>query len=281
MELNTAQKQVANHKDGPLLVVAGAGTGKTRVIVERINNLLSQGIEARRILAVTFTEKSAAEMLDRVLEAQSSFEVELPVLTFNAFGESLLREFNTDIGLSRNFILLGESAKIVFLRQHLEDLELDYYSPFSNPDGLLPDIADHFSQLKQHVITAQIYDEFVTKMPTSDEAQLLEKKKHQELSTAYKQYLRLCKEYNLIDYDDQIFRAIELLESRPNVRETLRERYHTIMIDEFQDTNPMQSRLIDLLVNETQNLMVVGDDDQSIYGFRGATLANILEFKTR
>jgi len=279
--LNEAQKTVVAHRDGPLLVVAGAGTGKTRVIVERITNLLSQGIEAKQILAVTFTEKSAAEMLDRVLEAQSNFAVELPVLTFNAFGESLLREFNTDIGLSRNFILLGESAKIVFLRQHLEELELDYYSPFSNPDGLLPDIADHFSKLKQHVITPEVYENFVSKMPRGDEAEQLEQQKHTELSRAYRHYLALSKQYNVIDYDDQIYRAIELLESRPNVRTILRKRYYTIMIDEFQDTNPMQSRLIDLLVNETQNLMVVGDDDQSIYGFRGATLANILEFKTR
>ncbi len=279
--MNTAQKEVVGHGEGPLLVVAGAGTGKTRVIVERINRLLDAGTPAKAILAVTFTEKAAAEMLERVLEARTSFEAELPIMTFNAYGESILREFNTDAGLSRNFKVLGENAKLVFLKQRLEDLQLDYFSPVSNPEGMLPDLADYFSKLKQYVITPEKYADFVKSMPASDEAENADKTKHQELARAYKNYIRLSKQENVIDYDDQIYRVIELLETRPNVKKALQIRYQFVMVDEFQDTNPMQSRMIDLLVNDQQNLMVVGDDDQSIYGFRGATLANILDFKER
>lgn len=281
IKLNDGQKEAVEHKGGPLLVVAGAGTGKTRVIVEKINRLLADGVKPEQILALTFTEKAAAEMLDRVLESRGQFMLEMPIMTFNSYGGSILREFNVDIGLSHNHLLLGENAKIVFLRQHLEQLELDYFSPLSNPEGLLPDVASFFSKLKQHVITPAAYKKFVDQMPAGDEGEKLEKTKHQELARAYQNYLRLCQENNVIDFDDQIYRVIELLEARPNIRKNLRDRYRTTLVDEFQDTNPMQSRLIDLLVNEDQNIIVVGDDDQSIYGFRGATLANILEFKKR
>lgn len=280
-ELNDAQQKVIDHKKGPLLVVAGAGTGKTRVIVEKINALLAEGTKPEQILALTFTEKAAAEMLDRVLESRGQFMLEMPIMTFNSYGGSILREFNVDIGLSRNHLLLGENAQIVFLRQHLEELELDYFSPLSNPEGLLPDVAKFFSHLKQHVITPEKYEAFVSQMPANDEAEQLEKQKHTELARAYTHYLRLCKENNVIDFDDQIYRVIELLETRPNIRQILQERYRWLLVDEFQDTNPMQSHMIDLLVGGQQNIMVVGDDDQSIYGFRGATLANILDFKKR
>lgn len=279
--LNREQEKVVNHRDGPLLVVAGAGTGKTRVIVEHINKLLNDGIEPERILALTFTEKAAAEMLDRVLEGRGMYELELPILTFNSFGESLLRRFSSDIGLGRRFLLLGENAQIVFLRERIDDLDLDYFAPVSRPDALLDDIAKFFSKLKQNVITPKSYHDFVRKMPENDDAEKLEKTKHSELAHAYEKYLLLCREANVIDYDDQIYLVIDLLTKRPNVRKELSENYHTIMIDEFQDTNPMQSRLVDMLVDKQKSLIVVGDDDQSIYGFRGATLSNILEFKNR
>jgi len=281
MELNKAQAAAAGQTKGQLQVVAGAGTGKTRVIVQRISNLLDQGAPPQSILAVTFTEKAAAEMLERVLQSRPDLHAEMPILTFNAFGERLLREFNTEIGLSRNFLLVGDSAKIVFLEQHLDDLELDFYAPATRPKGLLPDIASYFSKLKQHVVTPDVYKKYADRLPTDDKSAKLDKAKHQELARAYANYIRLCKEYNVIDYDDQIYRAIELLRARPNIQTLLQDRYWAVMIDEFQDTNPMQSELIDLLSGRGNSLMVVGDDDQSIYGFRGATLANILDFKKR
>ncbi len=280
--LNSGQQQVVDHQSGPLLVVAGAGTGKTRVIVEKINKLLDEGVPPSAILAVTFTEKAAAEMLDRILMARSGFHADLAVMTFNGFGESLLREFGTDIGIPHNFRLIGPQAQIIFFRERIDEFGLDYFLPLAaSPDGIIEDILSLFSQLKQHIITPETYQSYADSLPQNDEAQSLEKKKHQELSGAYATYMRLTRTENVIDYDDQIYLPIQLLETRPNVRKTLQQRFHTLFIDEFQDTNPMQSRLIDLLVNGRQNLIVVGDDDQSIYGFRGATLQNILSFKER
>jgi DNA helicase-2/ATP-dependent DNA helicase PcrA len=282
MELNENQQQVVDHKSGPLLVVAGAGTGKTRVIVEKIGKLLDEGIEPKSILAVTFTEKAASEMLDRILEARSGLLLDLPVMTFNGYGHSVLREFGINIGLSSSARLLGPQAQIVFFREKIEEFNLDYFLPLaSSPDGIIEDILRLISRLKQNLVTPDSYIKFADNLPEDDEAQTLDKKKHTELAKAFDTYIKLCRRDNVIDYDDQIYLTIKLLESRPNVQKQLQDRYHTIFIDEFQDTNPMQSRLIDLIARTDGELVVVGDDDQSIYGFRGATIQNILGFKNR
>lgn len=279
--LNKEQKRATETFIGPVLVIAGAGTGKTTVIVERINRLMSKGTSPDRILALTFTEKAAAEMLDRINESVAGYQLELPVMTFNAYGESLLRRYAADIGLNRNFITLGESAQIVFLRERIDELGLDYFAPIGRPDGLLSDIANYFSLLKQNVITPEAYLQYVQGMPSSDEGEQLNKRKHKELASAYDAYLRLSREANVIDYDDQIYLIIELFTKRTNVLQEVQASYDYVMVDEFQDTNAMQSVFIDLVAAGQKNLFVVGDDDQSIYGWRGATLTNILDFTQR
>lgn len=282
MALNDGQLKVLRHESGPLLVVAGAGTGKTHTITQKINQLLASGVEPGRILAVTFTEKAASEMLERILETHKELLPELPVLTYNGLGDAILREFGIDIGLPRSFRLLTPQALIVFIRERIDDFKLDYFLPLtSQPDGFIEDMLKFFSQLKQHVVTPETYTTFAAKLPAGNPAEKLEKQKHMELALAYDTYIRLCRQENVIDYDDQIYLSIELLTKRPNVQKILRDRYHSVFVDEFQDTNPMQSQLIDLLVPVSRNLIVVGDDDQAIYGFRGASISNILHFKDR
>ncbi|HWB39556.1 MAG TPA: ATP-dependent DNA helicase, partial [Candidatus Saccharimonadales bacterium] len=151
----------------------------------------------------------------------------------------------------------------------------------SNPDGQLENLAEFVSLLKQQLVTPGKYAAYADQLPQETAAEKLDKQKHKELAGFFKTYLNLCRREQLIDYDDQIYLAIELLESRPNILKTMQDRYHYLLVDEFQDTNPMQSKLVDLLAGKSQNIMVVGDDDQSIYGWRGATLANILDFKAR
>lgn len=279
--LNSSQQKAVAIDLGPALIIAGAGTGKTRVIVERITRLVHEGVKPKNILALTFTEKAAIEMLDRTLELLGTYQLEMPIMTFNAFGESLLRQYAADIGLGRNFTLMGDSSQIVFLRERIDQLQLDYFSPVSNPDGMLGDIASYFSRLKQNVITPDEYKKFVQSMPKTDEADQSEHAKHDELARAYGLYMTLCREAGVIDYDDQLYLVIELLRRRPNVQQEVQKNYTYIMVDEFQDTNVMQSVLIDMLAEKNQNVFVVGDDDQSIYGWRGATLENILDFKKR
>ena len=280
-ELNEAQKLAVDHDDGPAIVVAGAGTGKTRVIVERIARLIKSGVKPNSIVALTFTEKAAQEMLDRTNELRGSYSTDLNISTFNAFGQELLREFSVDIGLGTSLRLVGDIGKVVLLRDHLDELGLDYFSPVSSPDGQLAQIAEYFSKLKQQLVKPSEYTDYANSLPETDEGDKLEKLKHQELATAFGKYIEIARSKSIVDYDDQIYLVVELLESRPNILKKLQERYQYLLVDEFQDTNPMQSRLIDLLAGKHKNVMVVGDDDQSIYGWRGATLANILEFTKR
>lgn len=280
MQLNDAQQTAVDVTYGPALVVAGAGTGKTRVIVERIIRLIRSGVKPEHILALTFTEKAAGEMLDRVSEASLGAALETTIATYNGFGNDLLERYGSEWGLG-SLRLLGDTGQLVFLREHFDELELDYFAPISSPDGQLKNLADYVSLLKQQLVSPEAYEHYAAALPVTDEADALEKKKQQELATFYKTYLELCRTNQVIDYDDQIYLTIQLLHARPNILRQLQAQYQYLLVDEFQDTNPMQSALIDLLADKEQNLMVVGDDDQSIYGWRGATLANILDFKKR
>jgi DNA helicase-2/ATP-dependent DNA helicase PcrA len=278
--LNSAQQEAVEATEGPILVVAGAGTGKTRVIVERIQRLIVRGIEQEAILALTFTEKAAVEMIDRINASKNGLTLDTTIATFNRCGNDLLKTYGSEWGLGR-LRLLGDTGQLVFLREHFDEFELDYFAPVSNPDGQLELLARYVSDLKQQLITPDRYAAYLSKLPVSDEAERLDKQKHQELAYFFTTYLTLCRREQVIDYDDQLYLTIDLLKNRPNILKQLRERYRFILVDEFQDTNPMQSEFVDLLAGKTKNIMVVGDDDQSIYGWRGATLANILDFKQR
>jgi DNA helicase II / ATP-dependent DNA helicase PcrA len=276
--LNPEQQKAVDTTDGPLLVVAGAGTGKTVVIVERIIELIRRGVTPENILALTFTEKAAGEMLERVNIARGNVTLDTTIATFNGFGHEILQSYGSEWGLG-TMRLLGETGQLVFLREHFDELGLEYFAPVSNPEGQLQLLASYVSLLKQQVITPDTYHKFVKTLPANDEVEKLEKQKHAELAAFFETYLQLCRQHHVVDYDDQIYLTIQLLRARPNILRQLQERYTHILVDEFQDTNPMQSELINLLAGSTQNVMVVGDDDQSIYGWRGATLANILNFK--
>lgn len=285
LELNSAQRDVVEAVNGPILVVAGAGTGKTRAIVERIAKLIDSGVPGESILALTFTEKAAGEMLDRVGQAQHGLMLDTTIATFNGFGNDLLQAYGSEYGLG-TLRLLGDTGQLVFLQEHLDEFELDYFAPVSNPTGQLQNLASYVSLLKQQLIQPETLAKYAQNLPVNDDAEKLEKQKQQELARFYGSYLKLCRAEQVIDYDDQLFLTIELLTARPNILRSLQDRYQYIMVDEFQDTNPLQSKLVDMVAGaddpkSKQSVMVVGDDDQSIYGWRGATLANILQFKKR
>ncbi|HWT55950.1 MAG TPA: ATP-dependent DNA helicase [Candidatus Microsaccharimonas sp.] len=280
LKLNPAQQQAVRHTTGPMLVVAGAGTGKTRVIVERIKQLIDSGVPADSILALTFTEKAAGEMLERLNSAEQGMMLDVTAATFNGFGNNVLQAYGSEWGLG-SLRLLGETGQLVFMREHLDEFGLEYFAPISTPDGQLDALRKYVSLLKQQLVLPDGYADYAKTLPETDDAAALEKLKQQELARFYDTYLQLCRKQQVIDYDDQLYLTIQMLRSRPNILRQLQVRYQYILVDEFQDTNPMQSALIDLLAGAHQNIMVVGDDDQSIYGWRGATLANILDFKQR
>jgi len=259
--LNPQQYEAVHHTEGPLLVLAGAGSGKTQVITSRIVHLLkNKRIPAEEILAVTFTNKAAKEMQHRVTAAAGKSAQGMVISTFHSLGVRILRRDIRRLGYKPTFSIYTESDQSGVLRQAMRDLNFDPKQ--YNPDS----IRWRISLAKNGLIGPDRY-------PTNDRDLL-------DIATAavYPRYQRLLKAFNAIDFDDIIMLAVEMLETLPEVRDYWQQRFRYLMVDEYQDTNACQFRLIALLAERHNNLCVVGDDDQSIYGWRGADVQNILSF---
>ena len=283
--LNTEQIEAVSHKDGPLLIIAGAGTGKTLVITRRIANIISnKWAKPSEILALTFTDKAAAEMEERVDKLVPYGFVDTQISTFHSFGDKLLRDYSIDLGLPANFKILSTAEQAIFIRENLYSFELDYYKPVSNPLSHIEELIKHFSRLKDELISPDEYLEFATKNcklvhdKTQEEQQ--EASQQLELAVAYKRYQELMLQEGNLDYGDQIFLACKLLSENPRVLKKIQDQFKYILVDEFQDTNFAQYSLVKLITKKSNNVCVVGDDDQSIYRFRGASISNILSFKS-
>jgi DNA helicase-2/ATP-dependent DNA helicase PcrA len=280
--LNAAQRRAVLHGEGPLLIIAGAGTGKTKVITHRIAHLvISKKARPEQILAVTFTEKAANEMearVDVLIPYTYSF---IEIGTFNSFGERILRDHALDAGLPPDFRLIDDVEQAVFFRENLFRFPLDYYRPLSYPTRHIQEILEAVRRLKQEDIRPDEYLEYARRLAASAAggAEAETARQHLELARVYAEYEKLLREKGLIDFEDQVTLVVELFRSRPAVLEEVRRRFRYILVDEFQDTNYVQFELLKMLAAEHRNLTVVGDDDQSIFRFRGASLSNILNFK--
>ncbi len=303
---NPEQLAAITHREGPLMIVAGAGTGKTSVITQRIAWLIEQGLaKPEQILALTFTDKAAGEMEERVDLLLPFGYVDLQISTFHAFCEKLLRAYGAEIGLSRDFTLMPELDAWLLARQQVGRFALDHYRPLGNPTKFLRALLAHFSRCKDLGVTPEAYRAFVERrFPSSrgsaggdaipsppdgsrtapssarrDEEES-ERKRLSELANAYAAYQSVLQEHDAVDFGDVMMYALDLLRRRPRVLADVRERYRFVLVDEFQDTNAVQYELVKLIAAPRDNLTVVGDDDQAIYAFRGASLANILRFQT-
>lgn len=293
--LNNEQKEAVTHTSGPLLIIAGAGTGKTTVVTRRIAHLINEGtVEADQILALTFTDKAAGEMEERVEALLPNGYVDLWVSTFHGFGDRILREHALDIGLSNDYRLLTDTEQWLLLREHIDELELDYYKPKGNPTKFIQALVSHFSRLKDEDITPEQYLKYaeelrlhldsvglLAKKDITDEekAEVDEAQRIMEVAKAYSHYQNLLRQNNAMDFGDLIVETIHLFQQRPQLLAKYREQFKYILVDEFQDTNFAQYDLIRLLAAPANNLTVVADDDQSIYRFRGASTSNIIQFK--
>lgn len=280
--LNPAQRRAVVHGKGPLLIVAGAGTGKTKVITHRIAHLIaSKKARPDEILAVTFTEKAAHEMearVDVLVPYTSSF---VEISTFNSLGERILRNYALDLGYPPDFRLLDDVDQAVFFRENLFRLPLEYYRPLGQPTRHVQELLEAVRRLKQEDIRPDEYlrwaDDFTALAKGESERETA--RKHLEVARVYAGYQALLKSEGLIDFEDQVTLAVELFRSRPSVLDEFRGRTRYILVDEFQDTNFVQFELLKMLAAGHRNLTVVGDDDQSIFRFRGASLSNILNFQ--
>ena len=287
--LNEKQREAVEHKDGDLLIIAGAGTGKTSVLTKRVINIIEkEWAKPSEILALTFTEKASNEMQERIDDALTYGYEEVWVSTFHSFCDKLLRQEGYHIGLDGDYSLMTTAQSYIFMRKNLFNLSLDKFRPQGSPTRFLNDLLKHFSRLQDEDVSPEDYVSFAKKLPKGTTEEKETYAEVQELSKVYKEYTDLKIKNSKIDFGDLIIFTLKLLREKPNVLEKYREQFKYILVDEFQDTNYTQNVLVNLLVlggkessemKQRPWLTVVGDDDQAIYKFRGAAISNILQFK--
>ncbi|MFH1423338.1 MAG: UvrD-helicase domain-containing protein [Candidatus Nealsonbacteria bacterium] len=279
-KLNKEQKEAVVYDKGPLLIVAGAGTGKTTVITQRVAYLIEQGAKPEEILAVTFTDKAAEEMEERVDKLLPYGYVDLWVSTFHAFCERILRDHAIDIGLPTDFKILDGTAGWLLVYKNLDKFKLDYYKPLGNPTKFIQAMLNHFSHCKDQAIYPEDYLAYAEKLKTRDDApEAEETERIKEVASAYHVYQKLLLENSVLDFGDLINYCLKLFQTRPQILKKYREKFKHVLVDEFQDTNWAQYELIKILANPKNNLTVCADDDQAIYRWRGASFSNIIQFK--
>ncbi|KAA0206568.1 PD-(D/E)XK nuclease family protein [Candidatus Uhrbacteria bacterium] len=280
--LNEAQREAVTHGEGPLLIVAGAGTGKTTVLTKRYAHLLAQDdLKTENILALTFTEKAAGEMEDRVINLMPTGTYDFWISTFHGFCQRVLEAHGLEIGLPNQFRLLTPTDAWLLLKRRFDELPLDHYRPLGNPVKFLRAILQHISRAKDEGVTPEHYLAFAQEAVLDGDSEVVEgeRRRLMELANVYFAYRNMMLEEGSLDFADLILETLRLFRERPNVLEEYRKQFRYLMVDEFQDTNWAQYELIKLLCGEKRNITVVGDDDQAIYKFRGASLANILQFR--
>ncbi|MBU1026905.1 MAG: ATP-dependent helicase [Candidatus Margulisbacteria bacterium] len=265
--LNPEQKKAVTHGDGPILVVAGAGTGKTTVIIRRIAHLIAaKKAKPSEILALTFTDKAAEEMEARVDRLVPYGFIDVLISTFHAFGDRVLREHAIDLGLRPDYQVLSRAEQVVFFREHIFEFPLKYYKSLSDPTR-------HVEALISLISRAQDED-----LSPAEYLKGVKDKQQVEAARIYKKYQELKAKKGFVDFADQVSLVLKLFRKNPAILKKFQQRFKYILVDEFQDTNYAQFALLKLLAGKKANLMVVGDDDQSIYRFRGAAISNILGF---
>ncbi len=265
-ELNPGQHEAATSVDGPYLVIAGAGTGKTRTIVYRVAYLVELGVKPDHILLLTFTRKAAQDMLRKAAILLDSRCDHVSGGTFHSFANNVLRKHATLLGYETSFTILDQSdAEDVMnlIRTRLK---------FDTKEKRFPRKEALYDLYSRSLNTMTPMNEILT----LDYPQYLELQS--DITTLHGAYEQYKKQHNLMDYDDLLTNLARLMRENESVRATLSSRYTYIMVDEYQDTNTMQAEIIQLLAFKHRNVMVVGDDAQSIYAFRGSSIKNILSF---
>lgn len=260
--LNPEQRQAAETLEGPVLILAGAGSGKTRALTYRVANLMDHGVPAWSILALTFTNKAAREMKERITQLVGEKAESAWISTFHSTCARILRRDIEKLGYTRSFTIYDDDDQGTVIKEILKRLNID--EKFLPPREVKAKISDAKNKLMGP-------DEWFAKTERDFRNQTLH-----DVFVAYEQRLKSA---NALDFDDLLLKTLELLADHPPVLESYRDRFHYVMVDEYQDTNYAQYMLVKLLTDKSRNLCVVGDDDQSIYGWRGADIRNILDFE--
>ena len=260
--LNPQQRLAAETLEGPVLILAGAGSGKTRALTCRVANLMDHGVPARSILALTFTNKAAREMKERIVRLVGDQAEDAWISTFHSTCARILRRDIEKLGYSRSFVIYDDDDQGTVIKEILKRLNID--EKFLPPKEIRAKISDAKNKLLSP-------DEWFAKSERDHRSQMLH--------DVFVEYETRLKALNALDFDDLLVKTLELLADHPPVLESYRARFQYVLVDEYQDTNYAQYMLVKLLTDRSRNLCVVGDDDQSIYGWRGADIRNILDFE--
>ena len=261
-KLNPAQREAVLHFEGPILVLAGAGSGKTRVLTTRIARLIEHhGVDPSHILAVTFTNKAAGEMKERIARLVGETPAGMWVGTFHAIGARMLRREAHLVGRTSSFTIYDEDDSLAAVRRIMERLKI------SPKQWTAKALRGAISGAKNALVTPEEYAKLAMD-PLSKAASLV-----------YDQLDRTLRESNAVDFDDLLVLPVRVLQQNPDRVAAYRERFRFLLVDEYQDTNRAQYEFVKLLAGSDGNVLVVGDDDQSIYGWRGADIRNILDFE--
>lgn len=256
--LNPKQKEAVLHQDGPMLVLAGAGSGKTKVLTSRIAYLIDNGVSPANILAITFTNKAAREMKERVINLVGYDANYIQISTFHSLGLKIIKENYEFLGYDKNFIILDSDDTLTIVKKLMKELNMN--PKFYNAKQ----IRNKISSAKNELITPEKFNKIEF---------------DSQIVTLYKKYCQKLKQGNSVDFDDLLILPIKLFEISPNILESYQERYKYLLIDEYQDTNEAQYVFSKMLAAKYRNIFVVGDNDQAIYAFRGANFKNILNFE--
>ena len=257
-KLNKEQIKAVKHINGPMLVLAGAGSGKTRVLTSRIAYLIEQGISPDNILAITFTNKAAKEMKDRVFDLIGYAAKSIQISTFHSFGLKIIKENYAKLGYKSNFVILDADDTLTVIKKIMKDLNLN--PKFYNPR----EIRNKISSAKNELLDPEKYSK------VEFDSNIIE---------VFRKYNKKLVLNNSVDFDDLLILPIKLFKEYPDILKYYQEKYKYVLIDEYQDTNEAQYTFSKMICNNHKNIFVVGDNDQAIYAFRGANYKNILNFE--
>src|SRR3954447_24280706 len=281
--LNRSQRGAVTHPGSPLLVIAGAGTGKTRTIMSRFAWLVEQGAAPDEVLALTFSASAAAEMRERLEGLIESPYEDLHVSTFHAFCSRLLADEALEVGIDPFFSPVTPADRLALLLERLEELTIRHHEIRGNPAPLLASFVSRIDRLKDEMVSCSDYrayaERLIDEAGEADDAARATAARELEFARVYADHDRLLAERGALDFGDLIVRAFRMVHEKPHVRERLSRRFRHVLVDEYQDTNFAQGMLLRLLVEEHQNVTAVGDDDQAIYRFRGASQKNLRDFE--
>src|SRR4051812_20305294 len=279
--LNAAQLEAVTHPGGPLLVLGAAGTGKTATLLERFAWLVQQGAAPESILVLTYAPSAAADLRERVEARVDRPHEDLRVAPFRALCEQLLRDEALEAGLDPFFARVTPADRLALLLDRIDELTLRRHEIRGNPAPLLGSVVARIDRLKDEMVGPADYLGHARALgeDAHDDAERAHAERELEFARLYADHDRLLRDRGALDFGDLILRACSLLHEKPHVRRRLASRFRHVLVDEFQDTNFAQGVLLRLLCQEHGNVTVVGDDDQAIYRFRGASQKNILDFQ--